>query len=97
MNEDNDLSFGGVFRNNNNYEDQASGGIEYNFMKSFYLRGGYVYQWDNTDLATYDWSVGAGISFDIISSVNIVFDYAYRNVQNLPADNHVFTLLLGVQ
>lgn len=96
LNEDNDLSFGGVFRNNNNYEDQASGGIEYNFMKSFYLRGGYVYQWENTDLATYDWSVGAGISFDIINSVNIVFDYAYRNVQNLPADNHVFTLLLGV-
>ena len=96
FNEDNDLSFGGLFRNNNNYEDQVRGGIEYNFMETFYLRGGYVYQWDNTDLATYNWSAGAGINFDIMNSVNIVFDYAFRNVENFPADNHVFTLLLGV-
>ncbi len=96
FNEDNDLSFGGLFRNNNTYEDQVRGGIEYNFMKTLYLRGGYVYQWDNTDLATYNWSVGAGINFNIGSSLNLVFDYAFRNVENFPADNHVFTLLLGV-
>ncbi len=65
-------------------------------MKTLYLRGGYVYQWDNTDLATYNWSVGAGINFNIGSSLNLVFDYAFRNVENFPADNHVFTLLLGV-
>lgn len=96
FNEDNDLSFGGVFRNNNNLEDQIRGGIEYNFMKTFYLRGGYVYQWDNSDLAIYNWSAGAGISFDLMNSINIVVDYAFRNVENFPTDNHVFTLLLAV-
>ena len=99
FNEDNDLSIGGVFRNNNNLEDEIRGGIEYNFLKTLYLRGGYVYQIDLEDRAnqeTYNWSVGAGVSFDLMNSVNIVFDYAFRNVENLPSDNHVFTLLLGV-
>ena len=97
FNEDNDLSFGGLFRNNNNLEDELRGGIEYNFMKTLYLRGGYGYLLENSDEATYNWSVGAGISFDIMNSVNIVVDYAFRNVENFPSDNHVFTLLLGVQ
>ena len=96
FNEENDLSLGGVFRNNNNLEDEIRGGLEYNFMKTLYLRGGYIYQIENTDLAIYNWTVGAGISFDILNSVNIVFDYAYRNVEDFPTDNHVFTLLLGV-
>ena len=95
FNEDNGLSLGGVFRNNNNLEDQIRGGLEYNFMNTFYIRGGYVYTIDDSE-ATYNWSAGVGINFDIMNSVNIIVDYAYRNVENFPTDNHVFTLLLGV-
>jgi hypothetical protein len=95
INESNGLAVGGVFRNNNNLEDEIRGGLEYDFMNTLYLRGGYIFSLKNADLAIYNWSVGAGVKFTLLGSFDVIFDYAFRNVEEFPTDNHVFTLMLG--
>ncbi|MEN8192635.1 MAG: PorV/PorQ family protein [Bacteroidota bacterium] len=95
FNEDNGLSLGALFRNNNNLEDEVRGGLEFSFLNHFHVRGGYLYHWEDTANSIYDWTVGAGLNFNMMNSVNIVVDYAYRNVNDFPTDNHVFTLMLG--
>ncbi len=95
--EDNKLALGVVFRNNNTIEDEIRGGLEFEFLDVLFLRGGYTYLTENSDLATYNWSVGAGVDFTIGDSFGIMFDYAFRNVENFPTDNHVFTLILAVR
>ena len=95
FNESHGLALGAVFRNNNNLEDEMRGGLEYDFMNTFYVRGGYIFSLKNADLAIYNWSVGAGIKFGLLNSLDVIFDYAFRNVEDFPSDNHVFTLMLG--
>jgi opacity protein-like surface antigen len=92
----NGLALGGVFRNNNNLEDEMRFGLEYDYSKMFYLRAGYALMMENADEAIYTYTVGAGINMKLLDAMNVRFDYAFRPVCEFPTDNHVFTLMLGV-
>jgi len=92
----NGLALGGVFRNNNNLEDEMRFGLEYDYSRMFYLRGGYTLMMENSDQAIYSYTIGAGINVKLMDALNARFDYAFRPVENFPTDNHVFTLMLGV-
>lgn len=92
----NGLALGGVFRNNNNLEDEMRFGLEYDYSKMFYLRAGYSLLMENAGDAIYTYTVGAGINMKLMDALNARFDYAFRPVNEFPTDNHVFTLMLGV-
>lgn len=96
FNESNSLSFGGVFRNNNNLEDAARVGMEYNFNDNFFLRGGYDFALENQDQQIFGFTAGAGISYDFAKDMGLEFDYAFRDVKEFSAANHIFTLVLRV-
>ena len=53
INEQNNVSFGAAFRSNNAGEDQALLGVEYGFMKTLYLRGGYNMLTENSTQSIY--------------------------------------------
>jgi hypothetical protein len=91
------LLLGSTFRNNNNLEDLAKVGMQYNFQNLFFLRGGYNYQLENTSEATYNYSLGAGINYEMVDGIEVKFDYAFRNAEEFPTDNHIFTLTLGIK
>ena len=100
INESNSLSFGGVFRNNNSLEDALRFGLEYEFMNALFLRGGYNFLIESSSSSSagatqslYTFSLGAGVSFELVDQLYIQFDYAYQAVDQFPTDNHVFTLL----
>ncbi len=96
FNESNNLSVAGTFRNNNSFEDYLHMGLEYDFMNVVYLRGGYSMPMESNDDAIYTWTAGAGVNFTFADALNLKFDYAFRPVNEFPTDNHVFTLLIGV-
>lgn len=93
----NDLILGTRFRNNNVLEDQMSYGLEYGFMNTLFLRGGYDMYFENTADAIYGLTLGAGVSYDLSSSVAVSVDYAYRDVKEFADPNHVFTVILGLR
>jgi len=95
--ESNNLLVGSTFRNNNNLEDQIRFGMEYSFQNLLYLRGGYDFLVENSDQQIYDFSVGGGINYEMVEGISVRFDYAYRSVKDFPTDNHVFTVILGIQ
>lgn len=92
----NGLAVGGVFRNNNNLEDEMRLGLEYDYSNMFYLRAGYTLLMENASESIYTYTVGAGIDVKLMDALNARFDYAFRPVNEFPTDNHVFTLMLGV-
>lgn len=96
LDEANGLALGGVFRNNNNLEDEMRFGLEYDYSRMFYLRAGYALMMENMDEAIYTYTLGAGINMKLMDGLNARFDYAFRPVNEFPTDNHVFTLMLGV-
>ncbi len=93
----NSLLLGSTFRNNNNLEDLVKVGMEYNFQELLFLRGGYNYQIENTSKSIYNYTVGVGINYRMVDGINVKFDYAFRNVEDLPTDNHIFTVTLGIE
>jgi len=92
------LSFAGKFTNNNFFEDQLSLGLEYGFLNTFFLRGGYNYLLNSKpDQNLYGLTLGAGVSYNFQGAVSFDFDYAYRAVRDFPTGaQHVFTLKLGL-
>ncbi|VAX24955.1 hypothetical protein MNBD_IGNAVI01-2135 [hydrothermal vent metagenome] len=94
FNKENRLSIAGVFRNNNTIENELKFGLELQFLNVLSLRGGYNFMTENASTSIYNWALGAGVNFNIAESFDLMFDYAYRNVENFSA-NHVFTLVLG--
>jgi len=97
MSDDNQLAIGTTFRNNNNFEDQMMFGMEYGFLNTFFLRGGYDLLLQNSDQSIYDYTLGAGINYETSDGISIGFDYAYRNVKEFQNANHVFTVKLGIE
>jgi len=91
------LAIGTTFRNNNNFEDQMMFGMEYGFLNTFFLRGGYDLLLQNSDQSIYDYTLGAGINYETSDGISIGFDYAYRNVKEFQNANHVFTVKLGIE
>jgi hypothetical protein len=96
LDEKNQITIGGNFRNNNYMEDEYSLGAEYSWTKMFFLRGGYVFAPQTDKDVTgangyiYDWTVGAGLHYNF-GGIGLSVDYAFRNVKYFDG-NHVFTL-----
>jgi opacity protein-like surface antigen len=76
FNEQNNLELASFFRNNNNLEDLMGFGMEYSFMQTFFLRGGYNFLLENTSDYIYDFTAGAGVNYKMAGGVNLIFDYA---------------------
>ena len=90
----NNLALAGAFVANNSLEDAANFGLEYNFMNTFFVRGGYNLKLENQSDAVYGFTLGAGVDYNIAGDFGIVFDYAFRDVKEFPSANHIFTVKL---
>jgi opacity protein-like surface antigen len=94
--EDHAVTFSAAFQNNNFSDDAYRVGAEYGFQKTVFVRGGYEYspspvdQRDNVFGPTFGMGLHANVS-----SVDVMFDYAYRSVKFF-GGNHVFSLTLGL-
>lgn len=94
LNQENSILVGGAFRSNGGMEDRLTFGLEYSFMKTLYLRGGYDMQMENTSQSIYGLTCGAGVNYELMEGIGVIFDYAYRDVKDFPTANHVFTVKL---
>jgi opacity protein-like surface antigen len=92
INEQNALMLGSTFTANNSLEDKFHFGLEYGFMNSFFVRGGYNFLAENQADAIFGFTAGAGVNYDFGSGIGVSFDYAYRDVQEFPTSNHIFTV-----
>lgn len=97
INEQNNLNVATRFRNNNVAEDQLAVGLEYNFMQTFFVRGGYDMMVQNNADQIYGPTFGAGLNYSFAEGMGINFDYAYRVVQEFPNPNHIFTVKLFLE
>ncbi|KUG26533.1 hypothetical protein ASZ90_003623 [hydrocarbon metagenome] len=95
FNEQNNLIVASTFTNNNSFEDNLSFGMEYGFMNTFFLRGGYSMLLENTDQSIFGFTAGAGVNYAFGGELDITVDYAFRDVQDFPEPNHIFTVKLG--
>lgn len=93
----NNLIAHGTFQNNSFSGDDYNLGLEYNYDKLFFLRGGYAFSQDNADDRAFTGaSFGAGLRYGVSSSFDIAFDYAYRLPTSDRFDaNQFFTLKVG--
>lgn len=97
INEENNLLIGSTFTANNALEDLMNLGLEYGFMETFYLRGGYnLALGGDSDSSIFGFTGGAGVNYDM-NGIGISFDYAYRDVKDFPTSNHIFTVKLAFQ
>jgi hypothetical protein len=99
LDDKNQISVGGTFRNNNYQDDEYNLGAEYGFDNMFFLRGGYTFAPQakkdllNSRGYIYDYTAGAGINYTV-GGVALTFDYAYRHMKYFDG-SQVFTLKLG--
>ena len=77
-----------AFHSNDNRE-QYSLGMEYGFLETLYLRGGYVFNTDEKGL-----TLGSGIDFNF-GSTRIIFDYGYADFGIFNAV-HIFSIAMGI-
>lgn len=96
INEENNVLLGTTFRNNNSLEDQLAFGLEYGFMNTFFVRGGYNMMLENSKESIYGLTLGAGINYAFSDGLGFAFDYAYRDVKDFPTANHIFTVKLAL-
>lgn len=97
FNEQNSLNMASSFINNNSFEDQLKVGMEYSFMDIFFARAGYDMYLQNTDESIYGLTFGAGVNYSFTDGIGVSFDYAYRDVDEFPEPNHVFTVKLNLK
>lgn len=97
INEQNMINVASSFRNNNALEDQLKFGLEYGFDQMFFVRGGYDYLLQNSDQGIFGFTFGAGIDYKTGGDIGMAFDYAFRDVNEFPTANHVFTVKLSFQ
>lgn len=93
----NNLMVNGTFQNNSFSTDDYNLGLEYNFSKMVYLRGGYQFTQSNTDNDNRIFTgptFGAGFKYNASSTLNVGFDYAYRVADKFDA-NQYFTISMG--
>jgi len=99
LDDQNSVLFGGNFQNNNTSDDVYGLGGEYNYDNTFYVRASYLYAPQRTyDVSgqssyIYDYALGAGLRHDV-GGVDVTFDYAYRHVKLLDANN-IITIRFG--
>jgi opacity protein-like surface antigen len=97
INEQNNLMLGSTFTANNSLEDKMHFGLEYGFMNSFFVRGGYNFLTENTDQSIFGLTFGAGIDYQLGNDMGIAFDYAFREIKDFPTPNHVFTVKMSFE
>ncbi len=98
INEQNNFVLGSAFIANNSLEDKFNFGLEYGFMNTFFLRGGYaILVGEGSENSIYGITAGAGIAYDLGEDFGFVFDYAYRDVKEFPSSNHMFTVKMAFQ
>ncbi|MDR3665631.1 MAG: PorV/PorQ family protein [Ignavibacteriaceae bacterium] len=100
ISEDNKLTVGAAFRNNNVTDDEIRLGLEYGFKNMFFLRGGYCSGIQNTSgpIANdnYGYTFGAGVNYGFADGMNFVLDYSFQQVREFPNPNHTFTIKLSL-
>lgn len=94
--DENLLTLGATFRNNNNLNDLAMFGLEFQTMNILSVRGGYETTLKNAGQSIYGLTAGAGIEYDVTGSMRLSFDYAFQSVTEFPTSNHIFTVKLGI-
>lgn len=92
FNEQNNLLVGTTYTANNALEDIINIGGEYSFMKMLFLRGGYRMYTENNKNSPFGFTLGAGVKYDVLPGVGLVFDYAFQEVKEFPTSNHIFTV-----
>lgn len=93
----NNLITHGTFQNNSFSGDDYNLGLEYNYDKLFFIRGGYQFSSDNADDRAFTGaSFGAGLRYGVSNNFDLAFDYAYRLPTSDRFDaNQFFTLKVG--
>jgi len=94
FNEQNSLVIASTYTANNSLEDLFLFGLEYSYLNTFFIRGGYDMLVENADESIYGFTAGAGISYQIGDQIGIGFDYAFREVKDFPSSNHIITVKL---
>jgi hypothetical protein len=87
--EDNSITSSIQLNHPNDNSENVAAGFEYNWKKTFYVRGGYKF---NVDEQNY--SFGAGLNVPI-SFTELSLDYSYSNFVKL-GSAHRFSLILGL-
>jgi opacity protein-like surface antigen len=95
IDEQNNILMGSTFTANNALEDKMNFGLEYSYMNTFFLRGGYDLLMENNDQSVYGFTAGAGVDYKLADDIGVVFDYAFRSVKDFPTANHVLTMKLA--
>jgi len=97
IDEQNYLALASAFVANNSLEDAFNFGLEYGFMNTFFVRGGYNLLLENSGDNVYGFALGAGVDYSVGGDFTIIFDYAFRDVKEFPSSNHIFTVKLAFQ
>lgn len=95
LDNNNDLSVTAAFENNNFGIDEYRAGAEYGFMKTLFVRAGYLFSqtggaigsnagnvsiWEN-------WTLGAGVDLSKLTGIGLSFNYAYVPVRIFGSNN----------
>jgi opacity protein-like surface antigen len=98
FNEQNNVLLGSTFTANNSFEDQFNLGLEYGFMRTFFVRGGYnMLVGGTSDESIFGLTFGAGLNYSFTDGMGLAFDYAFRDVKDFPTPNHIFTVKLNIE
>ncbi len=96
FNEQNNLLLASSFVANNAFEDVFNFGLEYGFVNTFFVRGGYNLLMGDSSDNLYGFTVGAGVDYNA-GDIDIIFDYAFRDVKEFPTSNHIFSVKLAFE
>jgi opacity protein-like surface antigen len=95
--EQNRIKLASTFVANNSLDDAFNFGLEYSYINTLFLRGGYTLYTENSNESIFGFTAGAGVNYEIGSGMAVTFDYAYRDVKEFPTSNHIFTVKLAFQ
>jgi hypothetical protein len=90
-----DVTFSGLFRNNNFADDEYKFGAELSYAGRFFLRGGYDYSTQSEgNVSIFGPAFGVGVH-ESLQNTALTVDYAYRSADFF-GGNHVVTLTVGL-
>ncbi|HRP92406.1 MAG TPA: PorV/PorQ family protein [Ignavibacteriaceae bacterium] len=95
--EQNKIMLASTFVANNALDDVFNFGLEYSYINTLFIRGGYQLVTENSEDSIFGFTAGAGVNDEIGTGMGVTFDYAYRDVSEFPTSNHIFTVKLAFQ
>ena len=95
--EQNKIMLASTFVANNALDDVFNFGLEYSYINTLFIRGGYQLCVENSEESIFGFTAGAGVNYEIGTGMGVTFDYAYRDVSEFPTSNHIFTVKLAFQ